>query len=204
MQQKFARHKKVTKIPTPERLRNIALFYLSRFAASEKSLRRVLENRLRRASLAHPEFAQDYVAQKKLREEIEAIIQTHKRTGAVNDESFAAMKVAGLRRAGKSQRAITQKLTRDLHDATLQQAISTHDAEQGDEGDAEWQAALRLAKKKKLGPFADPCRQPPPRSEEAYAKQRKDMAVLARAGFGMDIIRKILNLAAEDIPEGSD
>jgi hypothetical protein len=53
-------------IPTAESLSKEATSYLCRFAASEHYLRRVLQNRLRRAVLGNPSFAEDQAAQKNL------------------------------------------------------------------------------------------------------------------------------------------
>jgi SOS response regulatory protein OraA/RecX len=59
----LAAPRRTFKKPTPERLANAALYYLSRYAASEASLRRVLENRVRRAAMRDEAFAADREAQ---------------------------------------------------------------------------------------------------------------------------------------------
>lgn len=183
------------KLPTPERLKNIALYYLSRYAASEASLRRVLHNRLRRAAMAHPDFAGDHKKQAELRAAIDIIVEAHKKSGAVNDTVIADMKVAGLRRGGKSERFIRQKLgAQGLAKDIVAHALQQHDGDEDGEA-AEMKAALALCKKRRLGHF-----RPKERRKEGDAK--KDYALLARAGFGSGIIRKILNTAPDDEPEG--
>jgi len=156
---KHPRPRKTITVPTAERLQNIALFYLSRYAASEASLRRVLHNRMRRAALAHPDFAADHERQAALREAIEKIIETHKRTGAVNDETYAAMKVAGLRRSGRSSRFIQQKLAvKGIKADLTAHSLRTYDRDEADIDEdqddpeaAELKAARAFAKRKKLG-----------------------------------------------------
>jgi regulatory protein len=186
------------KIPTPERLRNAALFYLSRYAASEASLRRVLLNRLSRAARAHPAFKADHETQAKLRAAIEEIIEAHKKTGAVNDAAIAEMKVASLRRSGRSEKFIRQKLNRrGLHKAIVSKALDEHDG-RGNEGDneaAETKAALAYAKRRRLGPFRAPDRKADRKKDDSA---KKDFAALARAGFSIDIIRKILNFVPDE------
>src|ERR1700722_3860684 len=103
----YARAKK---IPTAQSLEGTALFYLSRYAASEFSLRRVLENRLRRAAQRNPEFANDDALRDTLRAAIDAIVEKHKKSGTLNDVAYAGIKTASLRRAGRSARAIKLKL----------------------------------------------------------------------------------------------
>lgn len=185
--------RRAIKIPTPERLKNIALYYLSRYAASEASLRRVLQNRVRRAQMAHTEFAQDEKKQIEIRAAIESIIEAHKKTGAVNDAVIADMKVASLRRSGKSERFIQQKLSlKGLQKKTIARALGEHDGE--DTAAAEMKAAMALCKKRRIGPFRPADRQKP---ENA----KKDFAVLARAGFSSTIIRKALNVSLDETPE---
>lgn len=175
--------KKPFKKPTPERLANIALYYLSRFAASEASLRRVLENRIRRVAMRDPDFAADTQKQNELRQAINTIVDGHKKTGALNDEAYAAMKVSSLRRAGRSTRRITQHLQqKGLAPPLIAEAVAPQE-------DEELQAAQRFAKRKKLGPF----RQEPADKEQA----RKDFAILARAGFSYDTARLVLDSSVD-------
>jgi len=180
-------------MPTPERLKNIALYYLSRYAASEASLRRVLNNRVRRACLAHPDFAADREKQAAARDAIEQIIAAHVKTGAVNDAAVAAMKVANLRRGGKSMRFILRKLSaRGLAQELVARALADYDGA-ADGVDAEMKAALAHAKKRHLGRFRI--------RGEREGDRQKDFASLARTGFSVNIIRKILALSSDEIPE---
>ncbi len=184
--------KRTIKIPNAERLKNIALYYLSRYAASEASLRRVLHNRMRRATMAHPDFAADHQKQSELKIVIEQIIEAHKKTGAVNDTAIAEMKVAGLRRAGKSERFIKLKLAeRGLGKDLVSQALEAHDADVGE--DAELKAALAFCKRRRLGNY-----RPEIRRKDGDAK--KDFATLARAGYSSNLIRKVLVVPIDDIP----
>lgn len=181
------------KIPTAQSLEGAALFYLSRYAASEFSLRRVLENRLRRAARHNQDFANDRAAQNHLRETIQAIIEKHKRTGVLNDAAYAEMKTASLRRAGRSARAIKQRLgQRGIAPRVIEGTLNKSVDEEGGE-EAEIKAALILARRRKLGPY---------RAKPADPDQRrKDLAILARAGFSFDIARKVLGKSIDDLAE---
>jgi regulatory protein len=171
------------KIPSVQGLEGTALFYLGRYAASEASLRRVLQNRLQRAARANAAFAADEALQQKLREAIEAIVVKHRKSGVLNDAAFAEMKTTGMRRAGRSARVIRMKLgQKGVARAAVEQALNL--AAEGDSDEAELQAALALARRKKLGPF---------RQKPAVVDQhRKDLATLARAGFSFDIAKRAL------------
>lgn len=181
---------KKRKLPTPERLAAAALRYLEKFAASEASLRRVLQNRLRRACLDDEAFAADTARQAALAEAIEKIVAQHKRSGVINDASFAEMKVRSLRRSGASARRIVQKLgQKGVASPLISQAVDAHQEEEGE--DTERAAARVFARKRALGPYRRADRWP----DEPAARQvlnRKDSAALARAGFSYDVIAAIL------------
>lgn len=186
--------KKRIRIPTPDHLANVALYYLSRYAASEASLRRVLENRLRRAAMAHPDFGADHPAQESLRRSIDKIVAQHKKSGAINDEAFASMKVHNLRRAGKSSRRIAQQLhAKGIAPATVESALRPDDDATPQEADLA--AAQAFAKRKGLGHYRRPSTGTQKHTPEEL--KRKDAATLARAGFGFDIIRIVLDSDVE-------
>ncbi len=187
------------KKPTPERLANVALYYLARYAATESSLRRVLENRVRRAAMQDAAFAADREAQAALAQAIDRLVEQHKASGVINDEAFAAMKVGSLRRTGRSARRITQTLAmKGIKVDATGRALASYEQDEG--GDQEMKAALFLAKKKKLGRFAPPL----PHTMEAalLSKQKnKEVAMMARAGFSFDVIRKVLETDIEEDEE---
>jgi regulatory protein len=197
--------------PTAESLARVALAYLSRFAASENSLRRVLHNRIRRASMRSETFAADTETQHKLFEAIEGIVARHVKSGVVNDEAYAAMKLGSLRRGGRSRRFIEQKLShngikRETINKTFQAGEDDYasDDNQDDGETAELRAAIAFAKRRRLGSFRKPINrqgQGDTDIEDTDSQEtldnirnqnRKDLATLARAGFSIDIARKAL------------
>lgn len=175
------------KIPTARSLTNVALYYLQRFATSEAGLRRVLENRIRRAAMANDDFAADKVAQENLKQIIASIVEQHKKTGVINDKAFAEMKVNSLRRGGGSARRISQKLQqKGLAKNVIAAALQPEDEEPQD---VELQAALVFAKRRGLGKW----RKKPP----AEKQEQKDFAALMRAGFSFDVAKLVLGSAAD-------
>ncbi|MER2519841.1 MAG: RecX family transcriptional regulator [Bdellovibrionales bacterium] len=204
-------------IPTPDSLAHAALHYLSRYATSEASLRRMLLTKLRRTAMAHPDFAADQDRQAALRLQIEGIIAKHRASGALNDKAFADMKVASLRRAGRSRHVIRQKLSqKGVPDTLISQSLEQHAQDSVRDGSTddtareqdEWLAAMAFARKRRLGPFraAGPsAREREEAQEPAEARTRQSMrahrevAAFARAGFAPALAYKILGLAPEDI-----
>jgi regulatory protein len=167
-------------LPTVESLGRAALRHLARYAASEAALRRVLENRIRRAAMRNAGFAADKEAQARLRECIPDIIAKHTKSGALNDVAFAETKLVSLRRAGRSKRAIQQKLAY----VGVKKDIIQNVFENDDEGE-EIKAAASLARRRRLGVYRKGGVDP--------ERRQKDVASLARAGFSLDIARKVLD-----------
>ena len=160
------------------RLNEAALHYLGRYESSVQSLRRVLRRRLERWSKKEEWDIEeaDFAA-------IETVIETLKRIGAVDDARYAEMRVSGMQRAGRSGRAIRAHLAvKGIAVDITDQAM----AERPDDADLE--AALSLAKRKRLGRF----RLPELRAE----KRDKDLAALGRAGFSWEIAKRVVD--AED------
>lgn len=186
--------RRIFKKPTAERLTNAALYYLSRYAASEASLRRVLQNKIRRASMRDPAFAADKEAHNVLFAAIEKIVEGHKKSGVLNDAAYAEMKVGSLRRSGKSARRITQSLAqKGVAPAHIEAALAP---EEGEEAETlELKAATALAKKKSLGPFRKGG------ATDDMKIKTKEVAAMARAGFSFDVIKKILGAGPEDLED---
>lgn len=184
--------KRKFKKPTPTRLGNIALYYLGRYAASEASLRRVLENRIRKASMQDDGFAQDYDAQEELKEAINDIVEKHKKSGAINDQAFAEMKVRSLRRSGGSARQIALKLRQKGIDSELVDQALT-DAESEDPEQREDHAALAYARRRRLGQYRSRLSWNRMTDQQKAKSKDKDYATMARAGFSYGTIRQTLS-----------
>ncbi len=181
---------KARKIPNPQSLANAALHYLGRYAASEASLRQVLKNRLRRAALQHPDFAEDHERIAALKGTIEQLIEKYKKLGVLNDAALAEAKVKSLRREGRSRRAIIQKLGMKGIPGSIVKSALENNAEELPPQEAEEKAALTFARRRKMGPF---------RKLPADADlRRKDLAAMARAGFSLDVARRVLNTQIMD------
>ena len=54
----------------------------------------------------------------------------------------------------------------------------------------EWQAAVALARRRRLGPF---------RKKERKEHRNRDLAAMARGGFDFDLARKVIDAEERDI-----
>ena len=165
--------------PTPARLHEAALNYLARFSATEAGLRSVLNRRIDRWARSVEDrdaIAEQVGAMKQAAHDVAAKMVA---LGLIDDAAFALSRAAGLLRSGRSTRAVTARLAAKGVGGDLAKAALPDDPE------AELNAALVLARKRRLGPFR---RGDPP----DLAGKRKELAVLARAGFPQPVAARAL------------
>ena len=170
---------------TPAHLENVALYYLERFASSSANLRRVLMRKVARSARAHGSDPADGAGL------VEAIIARYLQSGLLDDAAYAAQKAASLRRRGTSRYGIRGKLAvKGVGGELIDAALERLDDEQAS-GDL--LAACALARRRRLGPYRP--------QEEQAPHRRKDLAALARAGFSLDVARRVLAAADVDTLE---
>jgi regulatory protein len=175
--------RRVVKPITVKRLENIAAAYVDRYASSAGRLRDVLLRRLRKARHAEAPVVEDAETI------IEGIVAKYVKAGILDDKRFAERKADSLRRRGTSQRRIREKLTharvgRDDVDHAMKSLRDETD------GEGEFAAAVALARRRRLGPFAD----------AAVRRERRDkhLAAMGRAGFAFGLARRVIDAKDED------
>ncbi|MFX4223698.1 MAG: regulatory protein RecX [Thalassobaculum sp.] len=169
-------------------LERAALHYLERYASSVEGLRRVLLRRVDKAAREErgdPAEAAPWV---------EEIVARFAASGLVDDRSFAEGRAASLRRRGESARRIALKLREKGVDGELIGAV-LEEEDGPDREAAEFAAACRFARRRRLGPLRDPA--------ERADRRDRDMAALARAGFSLDVARRVLDLEDGDALDGA-
>jgi len=171
---------------TEKRLRNVALHYVARYAATTESLRRVLMRRVLASARSHGTDADEGAAW------TEALIIRFQELGYLDDRAFAETRARALTARGLSLRAVRGRLR--------QKGVSADDIEAALEAltdemaEPDLAAAAALARRRRLGPY---------RSDEVRPERRdKDLAALARAGFSYDIARRVIE--ADTVAELED
>jgi len=171
--------KKNLKKITKQRLKNIALYYLKRFESSVENLRQVLKRRTNDYAYQNPEFNKNEAYTW-----IEEILSDFQKLKYLDDNRYADIKIRSYLNAGKPARYIKIKLQ--------QKGISEYliDDILSEQSFNPFEMALKLAKKKKIGPYRKD-------EELRKANRQKDMAMLVRAGFDYDVVCEIMNLNAD-------
>lgn len=167
--------KKNLKKITKQRLKNIALYYLKRFESSVENLRQVLKRRTNDYAYQNPEFNKNEAYTW-----IEEILSDFQKLKYLDDNRYADIKIRSYLNAGKPARYIKIKLQ--------QKGVSEYliDDILSEQSFNPFEMALKLAKKKKIGPYRKD-------EELRKANRQKDLATIVRAGFDYDVACEVIN-----------
>ena len=161
---------------TPAALEAAALHYLERYASSAENLRRVLMRRIDRAARA------EVIERSEGRARVDAIVERLLARRLLDDAAYAEGRARSLSRAGRSRASIARTLAvkgvgRDEVDAALETLAES--------GETDLAAAIRFARKRRLGPYR--------LAKDRAARRDRDLAALGRAGFAYDVARRVVD-----------
>ena len=175
--------KKVPKKITEQYLRNSGLAYLERFPASTVQFERVMIRKIKRSCNYHKE--QSFDDCKAL---LTQSIAHFCRLGLLNDEAYLRGMMTSLTRRGLSRQALVAKLSmKGFSRAEVEAALQKSMDDDGIDGAYDLIAALRHARRKKLGPFR----------KSADFDKTKELSAFARAGFDFDTAQKAMGMELE-------
>ena len=177
--------KRVARPITAKYLQNAAAFYLERYPSSAEGLRRVLNRRVAKAKML------DAPIMDNVQQAIEIVVAKFVDAGVIDDKAFAQTKARALHRRGSSTRLTRQKLRfAGVDGDTLDKAMAGLDEElDTDPKQREWQAAVVLARRRRLGPF---------RQKDRKEHRDRDLAAMARGGFEYQLARKVIDATDPD------
>ncbi|OHC74475.1 MAG: hypothetical protein A3G18_11325 [Rhodospirillales bacterium RIFCSPLOWO2_12_FULL_58_28] len=175
--EKSPRKKHKPRKVTAKSLENAAVYYLQRFASSSANFRRVMMRRVDRSARFHGTDRDEGAKM------VDGLIRRFIDNGLLNDLAYAEALAGSRHRRGASRRTVFVKLKqKGLDDEIIRAAV---DALADETDEPELAAAVILARRRRLGPFR-------PNNQRASLRD-KDMAALARAGFGYDMVVKVID-----------
>jgi len=156
-----------------------ALLYLDRFDASANRLQRILADFVKRRAKALDVDPAPFMVI------VAEMLDRYQKNGLVDDRRYGTTMARGLVERGVSRQAIRAKLyARGITASVIDEVVnelSTNDP-------SEVSAARALAKKRKLGNY-----RPESERRENY---RRDLGILARAGFDFETAKRALAVDA--------
>jgi regulatory protein len=179
-----SKKRRIPKPVTAARLEKAALAHIDRYATSAANLHQVLLRRVERSARLHDTDRAEATAW------IDAIIAKLLERRLLDDAAYARARANSLHRSGASRRKIAAMLQRKgVGRSDIAAALAALEDEYDD---SELTAAYNYARRRRLGPYRVP--------EVRDDRRERDLAALARAGFGFDIARRVVDApSVEDL-----
>ena len=159
-----------------QELERLGLFYAGRYATTRAKLGDYLRRKLKERGWTGPGTPR-----------VEALVERFAALGYVDDAAFAEARAGALLRRGYGERRVAQALR-----AAGIGADDAAPARQEAERKAE-DAALRFARRRRIGPYAEA-------PLDRVARQKAAAAML-RAGHRLDLVRRILDASPGELPD---
>lgn len=159
-----------------EGLERAALRYVERYATSRAKLASYLRRKLRERGW-----------EGESEPPVDRLVERMAELRYVDDRAFATARASSLGRRGYGERRVREA----LRAAGIEESDAEDARDQARSG--AWEAALRFAERRRIGPFAAEAADP--------AKREKALAAMLRAGHPMSIARRLVSARPGDVPE---
>ncbi len=177
---------------TVDALERAAHDYLARFATSVEQLRRALMRRVNQAQRRDQDAQTTDGRPVAGSDAVDAIIDRLSELGILNDQRFAEARALTLHRRGLPASTIRIKLReKGVAANTVEAALEAlHRDLSLEPAASDLAAAIRLAQRRRLGPFRA--------SDLRPERRHRDLAALDRAGFDFDTACRVIDAATAD------
>ena len=169
-------------LETVDEIKELALKYLDKYQPSKKSLQIYLFRKVIDAQ-------SNSIEKNEILNKIEIVLNDLEEKGILNDSLYSEIKSKNFLKRGYSLNKIKQHLSqKGISSELLKQTIEKI---QNDETNPDFYSAIRICKKRRIGPYR------PGANREIFYK--KDMGVLARSGFSYDLAKEVLALELKQL-----
>ncbi len=175
------KNKKKNLEATVEEMRNFAFAYIEKYAPSKQQLKTYLLKKYLKTKIPS-------VNKSNINDLINAVLEDLEKTKFINDKFYSNSKAKSLLQRGNSINKIRSYLfSKGIKDkyikSTLDEIIASNE-------DQDFFSAIKVCKKKRIGPARDENNRP--------LFYKKDIGILARSGFDFDTSRRIMDLKKDE------
>tara|TARA_B100000073_G_scaffold293503_1_gene257168 strand:- start:1053 stop:1616 length:564 start_codon:yes stop_codon:yes gene_type:complete len=175
------KNKKKSLEVTVDEMRNFSYAYIEKYAPSKQQLRTYLLKKYLKIKI--PE-----INKKNITDLIDVVLQDLESTKFINDKFYSKSKAKSLLQRGSSINKIRNYLyTKGIKDKFISETIEQ--IKENNE-DQDFFSAIKICKKKRIGPARDENNRP--------LFYKKDLGILARSGFDFETSKKVIDLKKED------
>ena len=175
------RNKKKTLKVTVEEMRDFAFNYIEKYAPSKQQLKTYLLKKYLKASASS-------VKKSDLTNLIDIVLSDLEKSKFINDKFYSDSKAKSMIQRGSSINKIRNYLLgKGINNEFIKETVEKINSENSDQ---DFFSAIKLCKKKKIGPA---------RTEDNRSLfYKKDISLLARNGFDFETSKKVMNIKKED------
>ena len=175
------KNKKKSLEVTVEEMRNFSLAYIEKYAPSKQQLRTYLLKKYLKIKIPD-------VNKKNITDLIDIVLKDLENNKFINDKFYSKSKAKSLLQRGSS----INKIRNYLYIKGINNKFISETIEQIKENneDQDFFSAIKICKKKRIGPSRDENNRP--------LFYKKDLGILARSGFDFETSKKVIDLKKED------
>ena len=175
------KNKKKNLEATVEEMRNFSFAYIEKYAPSKQQLKTYLLKKYLKAKITS-------VNKSNIADLINVVIEDLENTKFINDKFYSNSKAKSLIQRGSSINKIRNYLlSKGINDKYV---TKTLDEIKSNNDDQDFFSAIKLCKKKRIGPARDENNRP--------LFYKKDIGVLARSGFDFETSKRVMDLKKDD------
>jgi regulatory protein len=175
------RNKKKTLKVTVEEMRNFALAYVEKYAPSKQQLKTYLLKKYLKIYVPN-------VKKQDVNNLIDIVLSDLEKSKFVNDKFYSESKAKSMIQRGSSINKIRNYLIgKGINDEFIKETVSQI---QDNNSDQDFFSAIKICKKKRIGPARTEDNRP--------LFYKKDISLLARNGFDFETSKKVMDIEKED------
>ena len=175
------KNKKKNLEATVEEMRNFSFAYIEKYAPSKQQLKTYLLKKYLKAKITS-------VNKSNIADLINVVLEDLEKTKFINDKFYSNSKAKSLIQRGSSINKIRSYLL--SKGINRQYVLKTIDEIKANNEDQDFFSAIKLCKKKRIGPARDENNRP--------LFYKKDMGILARSGFDFEVSKRVMDLEKEE------
>ena len=166
---------------TVEEMRNYALAYVEKYAPSKQQLKTYLLKKYLKTSVTN-------VKKQDVNNLIDIVLSDLEKSKFVNDRFYSESKAKSMIQRGSSINKIRNYLIgKGINDEFIRETVNQI---QDNNSDQDFFSAIKICKKKRIGPSRTEDNRP--------LFYKKDISLLARNGFDFETSKKVMDLEKED------
>ena len=175
------RNRKKTLEVTIEEMRNFSFAYIEKYAPSKQQLRTYLLKKYLKAAVPN-------VKRQDITNLIDIVLSDLEKNKFINDKFYSDSKAKSMIQRGNSINKIRNYLIgKGIHDEFIKDTV---DKIKEDNSDQDFFSAIKICKKKRIGPA---------RAEDNRTLfYKKDISLLARNGFDFETSRKVMDIEKDE------